>query len=252
MKNMACVADSYKFNLNHLRSLLELAEKKEFQDVFFDREIKASNKYILWRHDVDIDLDAAIEMAKLEAEVGIKSTYFLMTRGVFYNLFTIRGQNTVKKLLELGHQIGLHCYLNIGRTQHVSQEYIEREVHRDFAILDNFFGEGNFRRIVSFHNPPQSFLGLKFSSFLSASEERFFKEIKYLSDSNANWREGPLENWLEAARYSQFSIVLHPIIWVYGGSSIQEIIKKFYKARTETLIQDLQNDFELPLDSVLH
>jgi hypothetical protein len=185
-------------------------------------------------------------MAKLEAKMGIKSTYFLMTRGIFYNLFSEEGQNTVKKLLELGHQIGLHCYLNVGRTRHISQEYIEREVHRDFAIIDLFFGEGIFQRAVSFHNPPQCVLGLKFSSFLSTYEERFFKEIKYLSDSNAKWREGSPENWLEEISYTQFSILLHPIIWVYGGSSMQEVIKKFYIARAETMIRDLKNDFQVP------
>ena len=245
------MTDPYKFDLNRFASLLTLANKKEFQDVFFDREANDSHKYILWRHDVDIDLNASIVMAKLEAKMGIKSTYFLMTRGRFYNLFSKEGRNTVKKLLELGHQIGLHCYLNVSRTRQVSQEYIEREVKRDFAILDPFFGEGIFQHTVSFHNPPQCVLGLKFSSFLSTYKEQFVKEIKYLSDSNANWRDGPPEDWFEKTSYSKFSILLHPIIWVFGGSSIQEIIKKIYIARAETMIQDLENDFQTRLDSII-
>src|SRR5213075_2207995 len=41
---------------------------------------------LLLRHDVDMSLDAALAMAELEAERGVAATYFLMTRGEFYNL----------------------------------------------------------------------------------------------------------------------------------------------------------------------
>ena len=42
-----------------------------------------------------MSLDAAVLMAELEAAEGMTATYFLMTRGDFYNLDGTAGQRTI-------------------------------------------------------------------------------------------------------------------------------------------------------------
>ena len=57
---------------------------------------------ILLRHDVDNDVQAARKMAFLENKLGIRSTYFLMTRSPIYNLFSRHNQDAVEEILKLG------------------------------------------------------------------------------------------------------------------------------------------------------
>lgn len=64
--------------------------------------------FVLLRHDVDLDLEAALAMAHIEAEMGIASTYFVMVRTQFYNVFSQAGSHYVRTILDLGHDIGLH------------------------------------------------------------------------------------------------------------------------------------------------
>lgn len=236
------MADAPKFCLERLREVLDLARRQGFQDIFYGQESETVDKFILWRHDVDVDLPAAKTVARLEADAEVHSTYFLMTRGMFYNLFSRDGRRTVEEIVGLGHRLGLHCCLDAQRAAQLAPETVEQEVRRDFALLDAFFGEGIFQRAVSFHNPPNSVLRKTFRWFLSTYEERFFGDIKYLSDSNASWREGPLENWLHGSSTSRFSILLHPVVWTYGGNSMPEVVERLCGARARALIRNLEED----------
>ena len=66
------------------------------------------------RHDVDLSLHAAVQMAELEAELGAKTTYLLMTESVFYNLASPEGDVAIARLRQLGHAVGLHAvYPNV-------------------------------------------------------------------------------------------------------------------------------------------
>lgn len=60
------------------------------------------------RHDVDMDLQEAVKMAEIENEIGIRSTFFVLLTSEYYNLLSGKNTNSVKKILELGHEIGLH------------------------------------------------------------------------------------------------------------------------------------------------
>ena len=40
---------------------------------------------LLLRHDLDLDLDAGLKMAEIEARLSIKSTYFILLFNNFYN-----------------------------------------------------------------------------------------------------------------------------------------------------------------------
>ena len=50
---------------------------------------------------------AAIAVAELEAAEDAWSTWFLMTRSVFYNLDSSEGEATLERLRGLGHRVAL-------------------------------------------------------------------------------------------------------------------------------------------------
>ena len=61
------------------------------------------------RHDVDLSLEAALAMARLEHELGAHATYFLMRESVFYNLDSALGRDAIAELRDLGHAVALHA-----------------------------------------------------------------------------------------------------------------------------------------------
>ena len=65
------------FSLAHYRELIRAAEAGDYRFAFFDDEPRKGD--LLLRHDVDLSLEAAVEMARAEAELGAQATYFLMT-----------------------------------------------------------------------------------------------------------------------------------------------------------------------------
>ena len=83
------------------------AERAAIAIAFFDRDPEAGD--LLLRHDVDLSLDAAVQLAELEHEEGAAATYFLMTESVFYNLASTEGEQVLERLRELGHRVGLHA-----------------------------------------------------------------------------------------------------------------------------------------------
>lgn len=71
------------FTLSNYRSLLSLAlTKYEFR--LFNQEYL--HKSILLRHDLEFSVPIALRMAEIEAELGIRSTYFVQLHSEFYNM----------------------------------------------------------------------------------------------------------------------------------------------------------------------
>src|SRR5207244_1537073 len=118
----------------------------------------------LLRHDVDLSLEAALELAELEAELAAPATYFVMTESVFYNLASRAGERALERLRELGHRVGLHAV-------HPRAELDER-----------------FDRVLAWHNPRPEFMGALIDGVANAMEPRFFVPGRYRSDSNQRWR----------------------------------------------------------------
>ena len=67
------------------------------------------------RHDVDHDILKAIEMGMLEADHGIKSTYYLLPTAPYFD-YSDRLVEEIESLADLGHMIGLH---NNALTEHL-------------------------------------------------------------------------------------------------------------------------------------
>src|SRR3954453_3253325 len=98
---------SCDLSLAHSRERVEAARAGGYRFAFFDRE--PQNGDLLLRHDVDLSLEAAVELAQVEAGLGVGATYFLMTESVFYNLDSHAGRDALATLRELGHRVGLHA-----------------------------------------------------------------------------------------------------------------------------------------------
>ena len=93
---------SCAFDLDHYRELLEAARPAATLGAL---RLRAGGGDLFLRHDVDLSLEAALAMARLEHELGAHATYFLMRESVFYNLDSALGRDSIAELRDLGHAV---------------------------------------------------------------------------------------------------------------------------------------------------
>ena len=68
------------------------------------------------RHDVDISLKKAVEMAEFENKHRISSTYYILLSSPYYNALEAENLQRIRTLRELGMNVGLH-YDNSIKSQ---------------------------------------------------------------------------------------------------------------------------------------
>jgi hypothetical protein len=198
---------SCDFSLDHYRELLDAAKQGGYRFSSFDREPEPGD--LLLRHDVDLSLDAALQLAEVEAEAGARSTYFLMTQSVFYNLASSEGARAIDRLRGLGHVLGLH------------------------AVWPAADPDERLDPVLAWHNPEPDYMSRPVDGFTNVMEPPFFDSEHYRSDSNQRWRHGCPHEALARGEFVWLQLLTHPEIWVYPGSSMDETMEAMLDAERE-------------------
>src|SRR4029079_12046411 len=89
-------------------SYREVVETARARYAFEPFGTDASGPHVLWRHDVDYSMHRAVVLARLEAELGARATYFVTLHSDLYNLLEPAVHDRVREIAALGHWIGLH------------------------------------------------------------------------------------------------------------------------------------------------
>ena len=205
---------SCAFDLPHYQELLAAAKHGGYAFAFFDHEPRPGE--LLLRHDVDLSLDAALEMAELESELEIGATYFLMTRSEFYNLASPAGEAALARLRELGHRVGLH------------------------ALWPHVEHDGRFDPVLAWHNPDPEYMRQPVDGLVNVMEAPW-AEV-YRSDSNQGWRQGCPHAELAAAAFERLQLLIHPEIWVYPGETMRETMLAMLEFERERRMEQLKAD----------
>ena len=204
------------FDLTHYRELVEAAAAGGYRWARFDREPRAGD--VLLRHDVDLSLPAAVQMAEIEHELGASATYFLMTDSVFYNLDSRTGRDALSRLRDLGHAVGLHA------------------VHPRAELDDRF------DPVIAWHNPDPDYMSEPVAGAVNVMQPPWFTRGRYRSDSNQRWREGCPHEGLASGAFEWLQLLVHPEIWVYPGQTMRETMDSMLDAKqaewTEALVDD--------------
>ncbi len=208
---------SCAFDLAHYRELLDAARAGGYRYATFEAAGPGAGDLFL-RHDVDLSLAAALELARLEHELDARATYFLMTESVFYNLDSEQGREALAELRELGHAVGLH------------------------AVHPRASRDDRFDAVVAWHNPDPEYVHEPVSGFVNVMESPWFTKGKYRSDSNQHWREGCPHEELRAGGFEWLQLLVHPEIWVYDGGTMRETMETMLGAMRETWVDHLRAD----------
>jgi peptidoglycan/xylan/chitin deacetylase (PgdA/CDA1 family) len=171
------------------------------------QEIDSYQDFVLWRHDCDMSLNRARRIAELDAEYGVKSTFFILPHSDFYNILEISQTKLIREIALLGHDIGLH--LDIGYHYEASETFdIDKAITKDQKILEDIAEVGI--KAFSLHNPtPQT---LKFdhetyAGLINCYSKKIWANISYCSDSNGYWRHEPIPEVLKNSSQPKLQIL---------------------------------------------
>jgi hypothetical protein len=191
----------------------------------------SSQPLVLMRHDIDFDLSAALDMAQVEHEEGIQSTYFFLLRTEHYNVLSREGTAAVQGILDLGHNLGLHFDCG-AYSEEATEDELCGACAREVALCELWFG----RRveIVSYHRP--SPLVLTGNPALSAPLPHaymacFTQQMKYCSDSRGEWRHGAPQSLAEFRDRKPMQILIHPVWWSSSPRQAQETLRSWLDRR---------------------
>lgn len=229
------------FTYDEYREIIRafLASGYEFR-LFPEAEglIAAKKQFVLMRHDIDMSVEKALTLAEIDAELGVRSTFFVMLRSDHYNPFSETDGPRIEKIIGMGHSIGLHFDAAVYPELKDSADagLFRERCRREIELLEKWFGIS--MQAVSFHRP--SPLILEGSPELTAPlphtyMELFTKKMKYISDSTGRWRFGhPLESEEFALRQA-LHILTHPIWWDDEPLTPQVKLENFIDGRTRLL-----------------
>lgn len=203
-----------------------------------------SGRQCLLRHDVDADLSAAFVMARVERELGISSTYFLMLRSPLYNLLGRHNHAVVEKILGLDHAIGLHYDQGFDLQRGLTPAQTAVGVEQEARWLESLF---NTRiAAVSFHQPGPAVLEgeINTGTRINTYDRSRLAAFDYFSDSN---RQFPLAQLAgggiteAVAEYAprDLQLLIHPMWWVYDDNSTEAVWDRAIHSSLQTMQQQL-------------
>lgn len=164
---------------------------------------------VVLRHDIDLSLDAAVTMARIEANAGVESTYCVLLTSPLYNPLEGEHRDALEEIASLGHEViphvSTHAYWRNGEVP--DADAVERRVAEEQSVLETVVPIGE---AVSFHRPPPWVLDRAFEGFQNAYEPALFSDIGYVADSNQRWREDPsfVDDLPETLQ-----LLTHPGLW---------------------------------------
>lgn len=228
------IYEDVDFTEKKYREILRLARSKYDFAKFTD--IDYSKKFVLWRHDVDISLNRAEALSKIEEEENVISTYFINPHSEFYNCLEKSQTEIISRIIERGHVIALHLDAEYHSIGNVKQ--LEEIVAWEAAWMAKVFKTDV--SVFSFHNPTEELLAFDEESYgglINCYSKKFKGNIGYCSDSNGRWRFKNLSDVLEKEEYDRLQVLTHPGWWQEEGLSASRKIRRSVLGRAQNTLE---------------
>jgi hypothetical protein len=216
------------FTRENYSRLLRLAKHTYVFRRFTD--FSPTERFVLWRHDVDFSPQSAVKLAKREAAEDVVATYFVSLHSDFYNLLERDVSDCIRHLLRLGHDVGLHFdpeYIPVADERELASA-----LARERQILDDVLEVPT--RVFSFHNPGErtaTFRGADYAGMVNAAGAYFYSDVGFCSDSNGYWRGRRLEDVLTASTDERLQVLTHPEMWQDVAMSPRQRVERCIDGR---------------------
>jgi len=233
-----------EFSYNEYSTILEyLTRKREnlcFEDLVSTDE---RNHFFILRHDIDYCPESALFMAEIEANMGVRASYFLLFSSTHYNLLSNDYCWFPRRLVKLGHEVGLHydlrCYEYFGKNK------VFEILQTECEMLSNLAGKEV--RSISMHEPATSgkdpFRNSK--DFINAYDDRYTKEILYFSDSCGAWSDEAVVALQGENLPLRLQLLIHPFLWREEPVDRWTVLEEFIKQKSRKLSEYVQQRKEM-------
>jgi hypothetical protein len=183
------------------------------------RDCPAEGSYVILRHDIDFSVSKAAEMAELDHEAGVRSTFFVLLTAPYYNALSHDNLSLLRSMTDMGHEIGLH-YDCTGFELLTTEERRQR-----VALLAESLADGLGQKVTSIaqHKPASSGVRETFPLFRDAYDPRFMPVNGYLSDSRMKFGVDDVHAFLRANSRSQ--VLTHPVWWHKTAKTREESLE---------------------------
>jgi len=183
------------------------------------QEAEPARPDLILRHDIDLSPEAALPIARIEAELGLRAVYFFLLDSPIYAPDAPESRSVYRELVAAGHEIGLH----FDAARHPD----------DVAVLDREAAEacdrlagltGREVETISFHRPARALLGRSaaIGGRLHTYQPRFFSSMDYCSDSRGRWRYGHPCSRASVTAGRALQLLTHPIWWAHDDAGDRE------------------------------
>ena len=232
------------FSYNEYKNVIKLVNSHlpivDFADV-----TDKTDKFCVLRHDIEFSIDRAYELAKIEKDLGVVSTYTVQVRNNTYNALSEKNIDLIKRIKDLGHSIGLH-----QNPPLMEGEELGRYIMTDIQILEHFYGFEIDR--FAFHRPKKEYLAsyVVLEDKINCYDKKFFHyfdekpdklDVLYLSDSNHKWKFGyPLD--FDLSKVDKLQLLTHPYSWTDEGYDNYGNYLSLIRERKNELINSMNTE----------
>jgi hypothetical protein len=225
------------FTLPGLEALIEGYRSSGYSFRHFDDNVEKHHDIIL-RHDIDVELEAACQLSKLEESLGVSATYFVLVTSPLYNVLSSEGRRMVQDIARRGHQIGLHFDPTVTNESAAS---LEERLDQERSLLESILDVPV--RSFSLHRPGRNthLLAAGGAGMVNAYSPRFFHDIRYSSDAMGWWRYGDYQETEHFSSGESLQLVLHPIWWTGTDSEHPgDRLTRFVEEDSERILESLK------------
>jgi len=222
------------FTEEHYRQIMVSFLEAGYRFIGFAEADPSAERRVILRHDVDLSIDDALRIARIDSGLGIASCFHFLITAEIYNLSSRAGQAAIAEIRSLGHTVGLHLdpvaiadgdmdspdfYMRLGKLFELASLIIGKldsySIHRPASVgkLDNLLPER---------------LGFPVPCFADA--DRYRRDMQFMSDSRRQWRQGCVCNRIDALAGRSLQLVLHPIWWPQEACTREASLEKLVRS----------------------
>ena len=207
------------FTLNHYKEIIELAKDEGYTITPTIGYLDELKKPLLLRHDIDFSIEMAYEMANFEYDLGICSSYYVMLHSPTYNALAPDSIEMIRQMYKMGHEIGLHY-----------------DSRYSMSFETDILSRINMKAIYSYtqHAP-----GLTKKEEYQTLVDPNDLDLKYISDSGRNWREGCVCQHI--GKDKKLHVLIHPVWWITESKDRQDAIHKLWLSFQDKTVKDVKD-----------
>ena len=205
------------FSHDGYRYFLTRFQKAGYQTCFFGDNIPEKQGLFI-RHDIDFDHTTAAQMAVIESNLSIKSTYFFQVTGTIYNPASRSFQQSLEIIRKSGHAVGLY----FDPTNYLD---IETGVKEEMRLFESVMQQKP--TAASIVKPGKHFKqGSGHLKWLPhCYEDAYFHQMAFFTDDLCQFKEElPLKSEAFEQRMN-IHLQIQPIWWIMPGKDADAKMK---------------------------